>query len=163
AGSSFLNFYRVVNREMVKPEWERMLQTAIIPPGIGHIYVLLSTAFESNLDLLRFAACTASLPLDFLVKTFVVGHIRHYLLNQLPMVAGTNALFVRTLLLNCVTNHYAALWRDVWTDDFTKQQWAKADCRLSNSRFSHLLHEWSEGTPLRTDFERRQGLIEIDV
>ncbi|MDR2352430.1 MAG: hypothetical protein LBF22_04580, partial [Deltaproteobacteria bacterium] len=37
------------------------------------------------------------------------------------------------------------------------------DPRLSNHHFSNLTKEWSWKTPLRTDYARRQALIEIDV
>ena len=46
---------------------------------------------------------------------------------------------------------------------FAKQRWSKADPRLDNSRFLALSREWRWETPLRTDYERRQALVEIDV
>jgi hypothetical protein len=156
-------FYRVVNREMVKPEWERMLQTAIIPPGAGHIYKLLGTAFRDTRHLLRFAASTAALPMDFLAKTFGVGNIRHYLLNQVPLIGGSAAIFVRTLLLNCLTIHYSDLWRECFDPVFPGACWTRHDQRLNNAKFTDLVPDWCWQTPLRTDYERRQALVEIDV
>jgi hypothetical protein len=37
------------------------------------------------------------------------------------------------------------------------------DARLNNNRFCSLTPIWAYGIPLRTDFERRQALVEIDV
>jgi hypothetical protein len=157
------DYFRLLNREMAKPEWERMLQTAIVPPGVCHINVLLGTAFEETQHLLRFAAATASLPVDFRVKTTGMGHINRTLLEQLPLVEGAPALFVRVLLLNCLTAHYSDFWRACWDETFAQESWAKKDRRLRNERFSTLSPKWSRETPLRSDYERRQALVELDV
>ena len=42
-------------------------------------------------------------------------------------------------------------------------RWSKKDERLSDLRFTSLTPDWSWSTPLRTDYERRQALVEIDV
>jgi hypothetical protein len=73
------------------------------------------------------------------------------------------SLFARALLLNCLTSHYSDLWRECWDAAFTADRWAKDDPRLRNQRFSTLTPDWSWHTPLRTDYERRQALVEIDV
>ena len=67
------------------------------------------------------------------------------------------------MLLNCLTVDYKTLWAKEWRDNYTKYSWAKSDSRLDNSRFSSLTSEWTWDTPLRTDYERRQALVEIDV
>src|SRR5262249_36823633 len=71
--------------------------------------------------------------------------------------------FVRTLLLNCLTCHYADLWRECFGPAFAQDHWTKHDPRLDNRRFAKLTPEWSWHTPLRNDYERRQALVEIDV
>ncbi len=155
--------YRVVHREMAKPEWERTLLAAIEPPGPCHVNVLFGTAFEHKHDLLCFASSTASLPVDFRVRTTGMGHINKTLLDQLPLLKGSPGLFARALLLNCLTSHYAELWYQCWSADFTAVRWAKNDPRLSNEHFSALSQQWIWSTPLRADYERRQALVEIDV
>ena len=72
-----------------------------------------------------------------------------------------SALFVRTLLLNCVTESYSNLWSEVWREDFCNQAWSIEDNRLKP--FSTLTEQWQWSTPLRNYFERRQALVEIDV
>lgn len=92
-----------------------------------------------------------------------MGHINKTLLDQLPILEGSPGLFARTLLLNCLTIHYAELWYHCWSADFTSLRWAKNDPRLSNECFSRLSPQWIWSTPLRADYERRQALVEIDV
>ena len=41
--------------------------------------------------------------------------------------------------------------------------WTKQDPRLDNNHFKKLTPEWTWDTPLRTDYARRQALVEIDV
>jgi len=60
----------------------------------------------------------------------------------------------RALALNCITNHYADLWSECW---------AKDDPRLPNSFFCNLTPTWQRDCALRTDYARRQALVEIDV
>jgi hypothetical protein len=67
------------------------------------------------------------------------------------------------LLLTCLTTHYAALWNSCWDGAFLVQCWTKSDPRLDDTRFSSLTPDWRWETPLRTDYERRQALVEIDV
>ncbi len=68
-----------------------------------------------------------------------------------------------TIALNCLTTHYADLWSECWDDSFRQQRWAKDDPRLPNSFFSNLTPTWQSDCALRTDYCRRQALVEIDV
>ena len=157
------DFYRLVNREMLNQAGERTFLAAIVPTGVAHVHTVFGLAFRSVLDLVRFAGGAFSLPVDFRVKTTGMGHANKSLLEQLPLLSGSPSLFSRTLMLNCVTRHYADLWRRCWNPAVTDDCWAKPDPRLSNERFSLLTPDWSWHTPLRTDYERRQALVEIDV
>jgi hypothetical protein len=65
--------------------------------------------------------------------------------------------------MNCLTVQYADLWGCCWLEQFRLQCWTKTDPRLNPARFASLTPEWRWDTPLRTDFERRQALVEIDV
>jgi hypothetical protein len=62
-----------------------------------------------------------------------------------------------------LTDGYADLWCVCWQDSFQQERWSKQDTRLQNARFECLTSEWKRETPLRTDYERRQALVEIDV
>jgi PAS domain-containing protein len=72
-------------------------------------------------------------------------------------------LIIRTLLLNCLSKQYADLWKNTWTNSYVTSTWSKPDPRLRPERFTNLTSEWTWDTPLRTDYERRQALVEIDV
>ena len=66
-------------------------------------------------------------------------------------------------MLTCLTTHYANLWTECWDEAFKQDYWAKDDLRLANNKFTNLTPEWNRDCALRTDYERRQALIEIDV
>lgn len=87
------------------------------------------------------------------------------ILSSLPHIVGKLAekVNVRSALLNSLNNRYADLWKREFSDDWTNDTWSKSDPRLDNKRFTTLTSEWTWDTPLRTDYERRQALVEIDV
>ena len=72
-----------------------------------------------------------------------------------------SAMYSRTLLLNCLTVHYADLWQSCWRPEYAHEGWSLSDPRLKP--FTGLTEEWTWDTPLRNYFERRQALVEIDV
>ena len=103
------------------------------------------------------------------------------------------ALRIRALRLCCLTNHYAGLWSEICAEEqmgtrgrevgagttfaperlapggnapaieaFRTDAWAKQDHRLAQD-FGQLPPEWCWGVALRTDYARRQALVEIDV
>jgi hypothetical protein len=147
---------------MLSQSGERTLCSAIVPKNSGHVDGGFSLTFADTQQLVSAAACLASLPIDFWVKTTGKGHFRNDLARAIPSFRAPE-LEVRTLLLNCLTAPYADLWGECFDSAFTHDVWTKSDPRLGNARFSTLTSEWQWSTPLRTDYERRQALIEIDV
>ena len=165
-GPRITEYYRFVNREMLSQAGERTLLPTIVPPGVGQVHTIFSVIFQQPWDLLDFAAMAVSLPVDFRVKSTGMGHANKTLLEQLPILADSfrrPAMHSRILMLTCLTKHFADLWRTTWNDAFTRQRWGLQDPRLNQERFSSLSRCWSACTPLRTDFERRQALLELDV
>ncbi len=104
-----------------------------------------------------------------------------------------DALRVRALRLCCLTTHYADLWFEICAgnsargpsravgggasftsksrpsgdrvpaiDAFRADAWAKQDSRLPQD-FAQLPPDWRWDVALRTDYARRQALVEIDV
>ena len=64
----------------------------------------------------------------------------------------------------CLTIHYAPLWSEVFTPDFTQQRWSQPDnSRLPQGFFARLTPAWQRHCALRTDYARRMALVEIDV
>jgi len=161
-------YYRLVNREMVGTSSERTLMTTIAPKGVGHIHTCLSTIYANDRDLLDLFSYTLSIPLDFRVKSTGVGHVNKSLLNQLPLACDQHyrpALHSRALVLVGLTNHYADLWQFNWQDNFRQQRWATREpiAALPQDFFARLTPEWQRNNALRTDYARRQALVEIDV
>ncbi|MDR2352653.1 MAG: hypothetical protein LBF22_05725 [Deltaproteobacteria bacterium] len=163
-GGKYNSCYRIVMREMLGLNSERTLLTSILPKDFGHIYTIFGFSVKHELPVI--AASISSIVYDFLVRSSGKPHSGWNLLKQLPLLSDKkyfDFLTLRALLLNCLTSDYAELWTNEWKNEFSSDLWAKEDPRLSNHHFSNLTKEWSWHTPLRTDFSRRQALIEIDV
>ncbi len=161
-------FYRVVNREMIGPSSERTLSTAIIPKSAAHINTCLCTAFKSEKVMLDYFSMTLSVVLDYRVKSTGMGHANTSLINQLPVLSDNrvrNALHIRAMALVSITNHYADLWQDNWQDNFRQQRWAIREpiAALPQDFFVNLTPEWQRHNALRSDYARRQALVEVDV
>ena len=178
---SVTDFYRVIHREMVNTSWSRTLTTALIPKAVATIHTTVSTVFQNPLDCVDYLALSASIVLDFLVKTTGTGHVNASLLNRLPILsedcspAIRNALRVRSLCLSCLTRPYADLWEEVCNaplpedssrrhiDAFKADAWATSDARVSARFFGELTSTWTRDVAFRSDYARRQALVEIDV
>ena len=65
--------------------------------------------------------------------------------------------------MNCLTTHYAELWSECWDNASKIDNWTKTDQRLSDTHFPSLTSAWNRNCALRTDYARRQALVEIDV
>jgi hypothetical protein len=158
------DFYRLVSRKMLSQSGERTLVSAIAPKGVSHIDGCFSLTFKENQALLQLATLLASLPFDFFIKTTGKSNFRDELSSLFPYPALTSAAYVRTLTLNCLTTHYADLWSDCWNSTFQQDTWSKPnDPRLAPHFFRNLTPQWQRNCALRTDYARRQALIEIDV
>ena len=176
------DYYRLIHREMISAALERTLVTAIIPKDVGLIHTCVATAFRDIGQLLDFAALSMSIVLDFFMKTTGSGHANLSWLSRLPILTEDcdphirAALRIRALRLCCLTNHYADLWYDACMspqpsangttmtaiDAFRQDAWTRQDPRLPND-WPQLTPEWHRDHALRTDYARRQALVEIDV
>jgi hypothetical protein len=166
-GARITDVYRLVGREMLNQVSERTLITAILAPQVTHLNTCVGHAFARTDDLLATAAMFHSLPVDYRVKSTGMGHGNMTLLSQLPVLAEHDrlgsAMKVRTLLLNCLTEQYSALWKEAWSSAYSHDSWTKTDPRLKRGAFDDLGADWTPSTPLRSDYERRQALVELDV
>lgn len=164
-GEKYQNSFRLAARKMLSLTQERTLISAIIPMHSAHINGIIGFSFKDTAHLLLSSAAFSSLPFDFFIK--VIGKSNLYGDNALILpclhACFSIELSSRILLLNCLTTSYAHLWNETFSSDFKKDKWSKSDPRLNSERFSSLTPEWTWSTPLRTDYERRQALIEIDV
>ena len=175
------DFYRVANREMVNASRSRTFSTALIPRAVASIHTIVTTAFRNVLHCVDFFALSVSVILDFFIKSTGTSHVNVSLLNCLPILAHNcpplirDALRIRALGLSCLTTHYAELWEHVCHTPLPEDQsrrhigtfksdaWTHADPRLPATFFADLTPTWNRNVALRTDYARRQALIEIDV
>lgn len=157
--------YRIIMRRMLSQGGERTLVPAICPPLAGHIHTVFGLTAQDKRTLALLSAEFESVIMDCFIKITRKYDVYFSTISNLPIVYGflENQLIARTLLLNCTTKYYNSLWSDCWNDTFVSDMWSKSDPRLDNKRFSTLTSEWTWDTPLRTDYERRQALVEIDV
>ena len=177
-GDGFDSVYRIAFRNMVGCSSERTLQAAILPPGQTWINKILGSYLStsenswinkkkaSKYNLLAFmAGCMASLPYDYFLRASGKTDVTTKVIYALPVPETIlyQEIICRALLLNCLTKDYADLWTSCWDDDFVDFSWAKTDPRLDPGTFSDLTDCWEWATPLRTDYERRQALVELDV
>jgi hypothetical protein len=157
------NFYRVMCRRGLSQSAERTLISSLIPPKIGHIDFVFSICCLNTTNLINILASYTSIPFDFFVKTTGKADFRNNIARQLPLVNSDPRLQIRALSLNCLTTHYTELWQDCWQPEFTQTQWSKPDPRLPNTFWTNLTPTWQRNCALRSDYSRRQALVEIDV
>ena len=177
-------YYRLASREMVYSAGERTLVTAIVPKDVAIVHTNLTSAFRNLTECLDFASLSMSIILDFFIKSTGTGHANMSWLRRLPVLKDTcsprvrAALRVRALRLCCLTTHYADLWSESCgaelpyvtgsergsgaIDRFRTDAWTRQDPRLPED-FATLASDWRQDIALRTDYARRQALVEVDV
>jgi hypothetical protein len=146
---------------------EHTLFCAIIPRGVAHTNGIQSYSFRgSSLDsLLAISAGCQSVIFDFVIKTTGRTNL-HTTLDTFPLFIREHingALAARTLALNCLTTHYAELWRECWDEAYREETWLGDDARLDAEFWRTLTPEWTRHCVLRSDFARRWALVELDV
>lgn len=163
-GKKYHNTYRVVSREMANVSGERTLFTAIIPPGTNHINTIYGVCFEKDKWMLLLAGYMASLPYDFYVKATGKGHVNNDLVEKFPLFWSeySKKIINRILMLNCLRDSYSDIWKRC-SYGSSDESWAKRHKLLDNQLFDMLDKEWGWSSPLRSDYLRREALIEIDV
>ncbi|WP_010111336.1 class I SAM-dependent DNA methyltransferase [Acinetobacter sp. P8-3-8] len=158
---SFIDFYRFCNRRMFGVSSERSLISCIVPPKLLHINTAVTTVIKDYEILVGFAGCTFSLVYDFFLKTTGKSDLYGSQLLGLPYFTSKE-IKLRALLLVCLTSEFSKLWQAVWIDSFQKDSWT-TDVLVDNNKITRLNIKWDSTLVLRTDFERRQALLEIDV
>jgi hypothetical protein len=106
----------------------------------------------------------ASLPLDYLVKISGKSDVQVELVAQFPAPVThglISPLLLRTLRLNCLTRDYAPLWEELFETVWLGDCWT--DPVSSRPPIQDVEPGWSMATPLRTEYDRRMALVEIDA
>lgn len=156
-------YARVACRRGAHPGDERSVRPVLLPSGIAHIDGLFSVIMRDPKGLVPAAGYWSSLPVDFYVRVSGKKDFRDSTASLMPLLPGSWELAVRTLALNCLTEHWSGIWEDEWQGEFLRGQWATSDPRLAEAFFSELTAKWQPSCALRRDYARRQALLEIDV
>ena len=159
-----VDYYRVILRAMLPPGNERTLIGALFPKGLAHTNSCRSYVFskEYENELVSFASQICSLPYDYLIKSTGRTNL-HQMLDSYPLIDAAVNLKVRTLTLHVLTSSYSELWQSCYTPDFNTQRWSRDIPQLPQDFFAKLTPEWQRNCALRSDYSRRQALVEIDV
>lgn len=156
-------FYRFITKFQLSQGSERTFFGTCIPKDIAHINTSVSYIFENQTYMLGLTAFSISLLSDFYVRT--TGRLSSQsVVFTFPNLLIKNKILIRTLSLTCLTTHYKELYEEQYKKEFTLNSWTKKDDqRLNHNFFTNLTPTWQRDVALRTDYERRQALVEIDV
>ena len=161
-GLRHTEFFRGIFRARVNPSNERTIICSILIPGIAHTHSTESVSFQNEFDLINAVGLLSSLPLDFVAKTAGYVAIPESTLITLPWTSLPSTALHRTLQLSCLTTWYAPLW-DRCAYKFDVEDWSDDRLSLSTEGPNFATKNWTRACGIRTDFARRQALLEIDV
>lgn len=160
---------KVVFRGLCAPGNERSLIPALAPSGTSAINSVLALIFQDLEAAVLFATTCCSVCFDFLQKISGRGSVFPSDLKKLPLVNGKTVppILQRGLRLFCLSDEYQDVWERVGAKCGHEDAWTTNDQRLAH-QFERCWDEvdwksWSWKNALRSDFARRQALVEIDV
>lgn len=166
-------YYRVLFRKMLSQSGERTLIASLFPKNVAHIFSCVSIASGNKDILLNILSLFQSIVTDFYIKTTGKANLTPGEIEKISLISSKSIqakLYLRALVLNSVTNHYSDLWQSCWNPDFNQQQWSIAPDSehpaakvLPQDFFQQLTPTWQRNCALRSDYARRQALLEIDV
>ena len=156
--------WRLIWRSMTQPGLERSLHTALVPPGALHVNACQTGAHRQPSYTVLASAMLSTLVSDYLVKLSGSASIYVSALTKTPIAVDHSLqpeLLLRTARLNCLTADYVPLWDELFDPAWQSDAWAAAD--NGRMKLGDVGPEWSMATPLRTDFDRRLALVELDA
>ncbi|MCO8271802.1 class I SAM-dependent DNA methyltransferase [Actinoplanes sp. TRM 88003] len=165
-GRRYTEYYRLAWRQMIDPKsTERSLFAAIISPGPAHTHAVRSSAFATTRETALNAGFWSSLPLDYVLR--IAGQTNLDIAGASIMPAASldhplsESLLLRVLRLNCLTEAYAALWEELYRRSWVKDDWVVGWGAVHP--LGQVQDSWDKSVALRTEFERRAALVEIDA
>lgn len=156
-------YWRLATRRGAHPADERSLRPILLPKGAAHIHGVVSMVLRDQTELVNLAGLCSSLPIDFFVRVSGKKDFLNATAVLTPIVDLGPAAAARTLALNCLTTQYSDLWASSWSDSFRHSDWTSSDNRLPKGHFAGLSSTWNHRSAVRSDFARRQALVELDV
>nr|WSS72316.1 class I SAM-dependent DNA methyltransferase [Streptomyces sp. NBC_01175] len=167
-GRPYTEYFRLAWRKMIPFDTERSLFSAIIPPGPAHVDAVYSMTLIGTKETVLTAGFWAALPIDYVLR--ITGKANLHPADVLGMPAPTSdhplahPLLLRTLRLNCLSNAYASLWEELFHRSWPAYEaWAYDAWKNLKPLSESLTHTWDFNTPLRTEYERRAALVEVDA
>jgi len=157
------SYWRVSARRGAHPADERSVRPVLMGPGVSHINGIFSIAIRDMSLAVAAAGYWASLCFDYFVRVSGKKDFRDATASLMPLMDGSSQLIVRTLALNCLTTSHKSLWAEHWRPVFKTDRWAAEDAKLPITYFQDLTEDWRRPCALRSDYARRQALVEIDV
>ena len=165
-GASYFDMYKILSRRRLNKSGERTLISAIYPPKTTHVHTVIGVCAKNAHELMLLSGEMASIVLDGFIRILGKDDVYFDTIKKFPLMKGNfeDEIVIRAALLNCLTINY----RDVWVEGLIGINsgffsWSKEDHRLRNNLFGSIGKEWSYAAPARSDYSRRQLLIEIDV
>lgn len=165
-GTPAYNFFRVGYRRRVGSDSDRTLTSGILPKFICHVDTVASIVFRNVNEVPLIAGYFAALPIDFYIRQQNKGDLWPQVINSIPLPnfgAYEQAIRTRALCLNCLTSWYKELWEDQFVTEMTEDTWSQTHAGLNSNFFANLTSLWQRNNALRSDLERRQALVELDV
>lgn len=159
------DYYRLALRAMISIGAEKGLVPALVPKDVAHTNGVRTYCFNSSDLLIRVSGAAYSLIYDFMMKlsgrTNLHQSIEEYALPD--FVETAHHLSARVMSLSALTTSYSDFWQSCYTPDFNTQRWSRNLPQLPQDFFANLTPEWQHNCALRSDYSRRQALVEIDV
>jgi hypothetical protein len=113
---------------------------------------------------LKATAISISIIADFFIKSNGSSNYANSIFLFLPYMNINAQIKARVLALNSIISDYRELYEKQYCEDFKIDSWTKKiEPRLNYNFFKDLTPSWSRHVSLRTDYERRAALVEIDV
>ncbi|WP_410214773.1 DNA methyltransferase family protein [Klebsiella variicola] len=159
------DYYRLALRAMISIGAEKGLVPALVPKDVAHTNGVRTYCFNSSDLLIRVSGAAYSLIYDFMMKlsgrTNLHQSIEEYALPD--FVETAHHLSARVMSLSALTTSYSDFWQSSYSPDFNTQRWSRNLTQLPQDFFANLTPEWQRNCALRSDYSRRQALVEIDV
>ncbi|CAM5686510.1 class I SAM-dependent DNA methyltransferase [Streptomyces viridifaciens] len=166
-GRPYTEYFRLAWRKMIPFDTERSLFATLIPPGPAHIDAVYSMALTDNLSTALTVGFWSTLPLDYILR--ITGKANLHAADAIYMPAPSpghplsHALLLRTMRLNCLSGAYSPIWEELFNPSWVSlENWA-CNWPNVNSLAAHLGSAWRYDSPLRSEYERRAALVELDA
>ncbi|MGW5880292.1 class I SAM-dependent DNA methyltransferase [Nocardiopsis terrae] len=157
--------FRLAWRRMIPFDTERSLFASLIPPGPSHVFTIHSIANSDNRTTVLNAGFWAALPVDYFLRITGRSDLTPADARRIPAPTPDHpletSLLVRSMRLNCLTSAYMSLWEELCNESWRQETWALDWPRLSP--IGEVDVEWEYASPLRTEYERRAALVELDA